>query len=75
MSNNLQQNTDANKQPEPSTAKFAEIAKSIADGFQFGPRLNCACCQQANADQDSVGRGICATCWETIEIHILDREV
>jgi hypothetical protein len=77
---NLPQNTDPNKQrelpTEPSTSEFAEIAKRLADGYQFGPLLNCACCHRANADQDCIDRGICAICWETIEIHIkLDREV
>lgn len=58
------------------TSHIVVMARAIANGYSYGPRNKCACCHGENTDADAVCRGICAQCWETIEIHIkLEREV
>jgi hypothetical protein len=65
------------RSPDKSnTPDFASIERALAEGFTFGPRGICACCQSVNGDEEAVGRGICASCWETLEIRAqLERDV
>jgi hypothetical protein len=55
---------------------IAEIAKSVEEGFSFGPNKKCAACNRESEDEDSISRGICSHCWEIIEIRQqLERDV
>jgi hypothetical protein len=52
------------------------IAKSIEAGYSFGPNKKSVVCNRVSEDADSISRGICAECWETIQIWLqLDKEV
>jgi hypothetical protein len=55
----------------------ATIAKSLEQGSSFGPnRKKCAACNRESEDADSIARGICSDCQETIEIRQqLERDV
>lgn len=55
---------------------IATIAKSLEQGFSFGPNRKCVACERQSEDADSISRGICAECFETIEIWLqLERDV
>jgi hypothetical protein len=45
------------------------IARALAAGFCFGPRVRCAACNQTSEDADAINRGICDRCHEAIEAH------
>ena len=47
-------------------SNLESIASALRDGCTFGPNRRCQCCQDECGDVDSVDRGICERCWNTI---------
>jgi hypothetical protein len=43
------------------------VARSVANGFSFGPRKICVGCAEKIDDLDLISRGICSRCWAAIE--------